>query len=346
MARLNFALSGGAGLTEPVARVAMVLMWAAGCVGEAVITERFAVSGWLGVIAYLLPLGAAITITAPHVPLRRTELVVVLVCTIVPIALAVAQMTRAEDHGLVNICCYYLVLLMPRGHPVVGGAGGGAVIAGMLTWGAVTGRPPADLFELLLMPVTALVAASACSVLLASIVRRVRRAIGTADAAQLEVEAASVAEVEYRRRMAELADQVRPVLTQLADGEPLTPDLHRHLAVVEGDVRDRLRAAELRHPALAAAVARSRARGVSVLLLGRRGELPAEPLADGVVRHLIDALDQPDLRSATIRAVPPGRPGVVTAVLETARGVERVELDAQGRPLASPPGPAEPSARA
>jgi hypothetical protein len=246
---------------------------------------------------------------------------------VLPVVLVAIGTGKADEYGLVNFCVYVLALLMPRGHPLAGGLGGIALVAGVLTWGFVSGQSARGVFEMLLMPVTALVGSALWWLLLIVVVRRERRAVGVAEAAQVELDAAAVADREYRVRMAGLADRVRPLLAEIAAGAPLDTARHRRIGVVEGDVRDELRAPELRHQELAAEIAQARHRGVRVLLLG---DGTGQPLDQETAGTLVALLRDPTLRAATIRALPEGRRAAVTAVVERDGGTERIELARDG----------------
>jgi hypothetical protein len=91
-----------------------------------------------------------------------------------------------------------------------------------------------------------------------------RQELATAEAARARRVARQVAAQA-------VLDQAGPLLEQLAEGHPLDDRDRRELLVVEGALRDRIRAAGLLEPGLQGAVAAARRRGIDVLVLDEAG---------------------------------------------------------------------------
>ncbi|WP_144793343.1 ATP-binding protein [Microbacterium paludicola] len=157
------------------------------------------------------------------------------------------------------------------------------------------------------------VAAATLAVSIRVLDRRVAR--DRALALRASSERAWLAEVTARARDKVLRwdETVGPVLARIAAGHELTDDEKRHCAALEGALRDGYRAGRLDAPAVAAAAARARRRGVDVVLID---DVPDRAIGaadlDGLHRWLVGELDSAD-GAFIARILPAGRPVIATA---------------------------------
>jgi hypothetical protein len=84
---------------------------------------------------------------------------------------------------------------------------------------------------------------------------------------RVAAEAAAARHAARQVAAREVLEQAGPLLERLAEGRPLSDEDRRELLVVEGALRDRIRAAGLLRDSLPARVAEARRRGMDVLLL-------------------------------------------------------------------------------
>lgn len=112
------------------------------------------------------------------------------------------------------------------------------------------------------------------SLLSVALARSARSAAAFAAAERAELAVSEAARARHLARQAAaqaVLDAAGPLLEQLAEGRPLDDRDRRELLVVEGALRDRIRAAGLMAPVLQEAVAAARRRGLDVLLLDEAG---------------------------------------------------------------------------
>lgn len=135
-----------------------------------------------------------------------------------------------------------------------------------------------------------------------------------------------------RERSEELDSLVRPLLTSLAGGAPLTPQLRSNAALLEAQLRNGLRARCFVGTSVATAATEAFRRGVVVELMD-----------DGGLDHVVDSLrarveslvtQEIELASdgqVTVRVLPPHRRTLVTIVRRAAdERLERAEIDPEG----------------
>lgn len=147
--------------------------------------------------------------------------------------------------------------------------------------------------------------------------------------ARVSAEAAALARAAERsRRLAELDHVVGPQLKRIAHGDELSEDDRRELLIAEARLRDGMRARQLDLPAVVAAVARARRRGVGVLLLDDRypAPVPSESLSD-INEAAVRMLEAAAGGTVTIRLLPAGRTLLATMVSD-GDAYSRIELPA------------------
>jgi hypothetical protein len=157
-----------------------------------------------------------------------------------------------------------------------------ACIAGVtIGWSVAMGLGPLVGGGLVVRHFGTLLAGSLISVALA---RSARSAAAFEAVDRQEREATEAARARHLARQAAaqaVLDQAEPLLEQLADGHALSEADRLELLVLEGSLRDRIRAPELLQDGLRHAVAAARRRGIDVLLLDEAG-----PAADQGRRFL------------------------------------------------------------
>ncbi|OZG29987.1 hypothetical protein BH683_006260 [Williamsia sp. 1138] len=200
---------------------------------------------------------------------------------------------------------------------------GGSFVV-LAVWGATTGQGPliavgqglgnvavmlmATFFAYLLRP-----AAAAIYELRAQSVR------------QVAVQAAAKASrTERDLQLDRLNTLARPLLEPMVNRTAMTDGQLAEAALVEARLRDGIRARSLAGPVVTAAAWAARARGVRVVLLDDGGLVGAGDstrtrLTEAVARHLDDAVDG----EVTVRVQPPGRPVLVTVIVDTGAQVVR-----------------------
>jgi hypothetical protein len=140
-------------------------------------------------------------------------------------------------------------------------------------WAVAVGLPPVIGVGLVVRHFGTLIAGT----LLAVALRRSARSAAAFEAAerqeQAAAEAARAREAARQAAVRAVLEQAGPLLEQLAEGRPLTDRDRRELLVVEGALRDRIRAPGLLRGSLPGRVAAARRRGMDVLLLDEAGAL-------------------------------------------------------------------------
>ena len=320
-------MTGAAGLATRGARATMATVWLL-AVSWGLGTRGLPEATGLDVLAYLVLLLGAIVLTSPQDgPLPPSRAMVVVACSVLTFGLTLVSQAPSGDSFLADLAAYLSALLIVRGNPFLGGTGAVAIVLTGLWWAGSSGAPPGTALRLLAIPVVSFVVGFLWRQLLNRIVRQAGIHHSEAARSALRAEALAEAAETNRRELAEVRDQVAPLLQRMAQGEPLDGAGRVELQVTEGAIRDWLRAPELRHPALVAAIADLRRRGVHVLVLGADGEPLAPALADAVTTVVTTAQGS----RVTIRAIPPGRPARASVVVEDGDRVERTMLDADGR---------------
>lgn len=302
MAPLTGVREGATGLDTLAARLALLFVCACSIIDAAI--DRYWVSdSWLvPSISVLAACAAALTLTrAEDRPLTHRSAGFVVGCALF---VGVAVLGGVSDPGEVwmfNYASYLVALLVVRGNPWWGTLGAGAVVMLGIGWCVHTGQPWTGYPSLLGVPVMALTCGWLIRVTLRWIVSAERRHRTEAAMARLRDRAARSAADTFERELNLVRDRAEPLLTRIARGDHLTPQLLAQISSAEAEVRDRIRAPQLQHPGLSAAIAQRRAAGESVTLVARQGE--ATPVvSDGVAAAVVAFLAEQPLGSAVIRA--------------------------------------------
>ncbi|WP_251438773.1 hypothetical protein [Microbacterium sp. USTB-Y] len=326
--------SAALGLSTRTARVALVLVWATGLV-QALLAGRFSVlGGAIGVLSYALPLLGAILVTSRRPgPLSRGAALMVL-GGVLFVALSVLAFLGVTDRGaseiwLFSANSYLAALLIIRRNTFAGVAGAVGVLAFVVVWGTATGQRPEDLVELVAPGMSAALIGALWAGVLAVAVRRERAAAVRAEREQREARAAEAVASASRSEVAGILRLAGPPLSDLIAGRTIEAEFLRELTVVEGAIRDRIRAADLAHPRLERAIAGARARGAHVVLLGAEGA-GGRPMPDALADAIIDVVEASAGITIQARGERPG--GIVSILARLGDGPSvRILLDEQGQ---------------
>ena len=318
------------GLSSRVARAALVAVWLTG-VAHGLLTGSFpAADPTVGVLVYgVALLGVLLATSGPAGPLRRAVAIAAVVCgfamAIAVIGYADATGAPAAELWLLTFGAYLVGVVIARGNPAIGGAGAAAMIVWLGIWAWGTQRA-FEGYAAMVTPV--LVSALAgCTWLIATLaVARKEEGILAAGRRAVAVTSAAVSERwASRRELRDIHRAAEPVLERIAGGADVDEPSLRELEIVEGGIRDRIRAAGLYRPVLATAVAEARGRGVQVLLLGDEGAQGR--ISERLALAIAAVVAEPEARSVTVRAFA----GQVSVVLEGADGArDRIVLGADG----------------
>lgn len=320
-----------AGLGTRAARWALVTVWALGVahgvLGETLTpAETLATGAPWRLAAYGCALLGALLLTTPgDGALARGRAAVVAGCALAAALLLFRGGAPVERLWLFDFSSYLPALLIARGNSVLGALGGGLLIGTGVGW-AVTEGTASGAVELVAMPATALVVGVVWNIALRRIVAREQGHRSSAARAALAAEIAEENAIADRRELADVHRQAAPLLTRLAEGEAVGA---RELAVTEAAIRDRIRSPWVRHPVLTATITARREAGVDVRLLGESAGGRA-PIGDALAHAVADLVARPERGTVTIRAMPAGRAGAVSVLLDDGVAATRVVLAENG----------------
>lgn len=332
MERLTAANGVGAGLGTPAARWALCIAWALGVV-HGLLAGVFARQDPWQLGAYACVLAGVFLVTRPgRGALDRMPAAGVAGCSLAAALLIFADGAPAGRIWLFDFASYLPALLVARGSLVIGVTGAALLVA--IGGGGVllAGGTPRTVAELIAIPVTALAVGVAWNVALRRIVARERMHRSNAARDALAAEIAEEAASRNRRELAAVRRQAAPLLTRLARGEVVDDRLRSELSATEAAIRDQIRFPWIPHLVLTAAISRRRRAGVAVLLLGESAG-PRQPMSDGLARAVAALIDGLGSGSITIRALPSGRAGAVSVLLDDGAAATRVVLDGGGAVL-------------
>lgn len=200
---------------------------------------------------------------------------------------------------LFDFASFLVALLIARGNPWHGAVGGAGMVLGGLAWGVSSGAPASVVGQLVALAVMSQVLGVLWRLVLRWVVRRERWHRSEAAQAQRDTAAARHATRLVEEELRQVRVIAQPVLQRIAEGAPMSDDLRRDAAIVEGTVRDRLRAPAFRHPLLVEAIGRLRAQGADVTVVSPQD---LEPVSDALAAQIVSALDDADARRLVLRA--------------------------------------------
>ncbi|MDO4900207.1 ATP-binding protein [Actinomyces sp.] len=295
------------------------------------------------VIASLVILGgAAFTLirTWPHAVLPSHAATLVAAATGLANALVLFQINNTGWPGYASwcqgagtiLCCGLL------GRERFGHAWGSMAL--FLTvfsaWVLNTGRPPTIILTLS--------AGQLVSLLIWYLAARLSIKVATRTAAAEAVSAALAAERHahqededmMRRSMAAVYLRLRPILTTLANGEPITDDIRTKSRALEAELRDERRAPFFAGTRVTNSARCARARGIEILLLDDHGDATAannqlsQRTKDILVERAAEAIDSARRGRVVIRLLPQRQyPRLMSIVTED----EILTLGPDGTPI-------------
>ncbi|WP_226531031.1 hypothetical protein [Microbacterium paraoxydans] len=267
--------TNASGLATPAARWAMLFVWLTGGARgfiEGVFDQDLAlVAG-----GYLLALIGVFLLTDPtDAPLGRARGTTLLVFALGATTAATVTTAEAGDVWLLDFSTYLLALMFVRGNPALGLGGGAAQVAIVLAWAVATEQPGVGVLSMLTIPLLSYLLGILWRIALRWIVRAERAHRSERARRNREAAAADAATEQYRSELATISAAVRPALRDVLGGVDIDAPFRSRVAALEGEIRDRIRARSLQHPAIVAAVSAARARGVVVTLIAPLAEASA-----------------------------------------------------------------------
>lgn len=322
--------AASSGLDGLPARAALMFVWVTGVV-HGIIVGVFAQDVVLIVAAYVLAVCAAAAITSP--PRGRLPLgpsIAVLACSAAIATIVLTSPDVDTTVWLFDFASYPVALLIPRGRALLGGIGVGVLLGAATLWALTTAQPDPSWGRIVSGPLVGGAIGFAWMGTLRRIVARETRARTALERAELRSSAALAAARTFQRELARVAEESDAALREIAGAETLDEDAIRRISVVEGRIRDRLRAADLSHRRVSAGIDAARERGIAVLLIGSGG---GRGIGDGLADRILEQLATPGLQSLTVRRLPPGRAAAVSVMGQTAGGIMRAAFDESGDPI-------------
>lgn len=309
--------TSAAGLASRAARWVMVLVWVAG-VSSGVLAGYFAPPQPLLLVAYALALTGAFLLTDPRDrPLTGIRALSIPAVSLTITLLVLLGLRDAGDVWLIDYAAYLIALQTARGNPVLGLGGVALQAAAVILWALSVGHDPGGIVTMLTIPIAVAVLGIVWRRVLHGLVRRERRHRSAEACSERRIRAAEEAARHSQSELDAIRDRVSPVLRRLRDGAALDADFLADIRVLEGGIRDRIRAPRLQHPLIEASVAAARARGASVTVL-----------ADVADERRIGAAAAAAI-SDLIRGVPAGSSSVIAATGERGARIS-VVVDAAG----------------
>ena len=334
MADLTSAGTGAGGLGTPIARWTLVFVCACGILASAMDgTITVAPLAW--VIAGPAALLGSLLLTTPGaspLPLHR-----VIWLPIISLIVAGAAFLSADvvgDLAALNFAAYLVTFLIPRGNPIVGGVGSALLIGTSLAW-ALPQQPPAGSVAMMLgIPLGCVAAGVVWRLVLHWVVQRERDHRSAAARSFERTEAAAEAIEASRAELNVIGEQVIPVLTRIANGEPIDDELRLELAHAEAFARDRIRVPHLQHPELVAEISRLRRLGISVVLLGE-STAPNQLIDPRLAEACRTTIAPVTSGRVTVRTLPANRAAAMSVVIQSGDDAHQVQWSATGELIAS-----------
>lgn len=229
---------------------------------------------------------------------------------------------------------WLLFFLALRSRALAAWVGMAVMTAITAVWGALTGLGPTVGLTMMQSHVGILLVGTLFAVLLRTTSLRIDILNERSVRSAVDSAATAAARQVRRARVAELATVAVPLLEKITAGAPLDADDRMEFAITEAQLRDSVRGRSLALPAVEAASAAARRRGVDVMLLDDRGESidDGETLAR-IVTTVVDVLNAAHGGHVTVRLQPAGRAAAATIVAADGDHVSRLTLGHDGHTL-------------
>ena len=218
--------------------------------------------------------------------------------------------------------------LLMRGRPVYAWAGSAATTLATAYWVISTGRPLFMIFTYMLGHYFTL--ASWHGVAHLSTRATTQIAATQRETARLQAQQRAHEEADriMTSRMASVRQRVTPLLTQIAEGRALTPELRTQAYLLEAELRDEIRAPFFTGTSIVTSAHAARQRGTEVILLDDSGDNTTidDRARANAVNYVAKLLDLTQSSRVVVRLNPPRRPALLTIVTDDTR----YRLDRQG----------------
>lgn len=268
--------TGAGGLATPAARWALVFAWLMGAV-KALVDGQFNPQYVTLPVACLLCLVAAVVLTRREdLPLSGVLATVVTALVLTAMILALSVPPDRASIWQLQFGATLLALLFVRGdlvHAVIGAALHSAIF---IVWALWYSMPVSWLLTVLTAPCVVYFLAVTWLFGLRRVVMQERTHRSEAAEHVRQTRAEREAARRIGRELALVRAKTGNVLALLRDGAPLDKELRGEIAVVGGEIRDRLRSPRLQHPELNRAISALRAGGTSVNVLAEDSESAPE----------------------------------------------------------------------
>lgn len=318
------------------AAYSVVALYAVTCLVSALATMEGMTSVWppLGSVAVCVG-GALILLASPGDPLRlRPSLALILVgpvsCGLVYSVMPVPASSSLQTWPLGASVAIYTFMCV-RGRTLFAWVGLTLTIGSSLFWAVVTGQGIAYGLSFSGINVAPLLMATFFAFTIRPLGRsifelRIQSTLRISSAA-----AASAVLEERDAQLERLDEQARPLLGRIVDGPDLNADELLACELLEADLRDSLRARGLAGSQLSQAARSARSRGVQVVMLDDRGEVPLDaPILTELTASAAAQLDSIDSGTVTVRMLPPGRSTLATILHNDSDDTHRFEYGPDG----------------
>ncbi|RLP76858.1 hypothetical protein D9V32_04265 [Mycetocola tolaasinivorans] len=328
MAEVIPAHTQSGGLGSKQARWVFLFVWACN-VWLGLMDGDFSPLDPINATAYAAALVGCLLLTTPgRLPLTAARSTMLVISALYLVAVTLLRAPDPAATELLYFAAYLVGFVIPRGNPRVGAIGSTLVIGGIAVWGVAREATAGEFAVLLGVPIGCVVAAAAWRMGLQLIVRRERDHRSVAARAAENAAAADEAVRISRRELAEIRAEVAPLLEEIVRGTPIDAAMRVALVRTEAAIRDRIRAPHLQHPALVAAFALLRDRGVTVVVLGE--PTVGGGMTDTLAEAVVELVREVTAGRVTVRSLPSGRRSALSVVLQGGAGSEQILLSASG----------------
>lgn len=301
------------------------------------LTAEFEKPVLFGVGFVVLVVGLGVLLYAPGDPLPRWATALVMVAPVLTMVLTVEGLTPGSLlvlQVMANGAGVTQAFLAIRRTPVCGWVSLLLCAVTVFPVAVASDFPPGRLFLVLLTNAAVLVVASLFTTVINPTAESVT-ALRTQTAEEFASRAADTARLRERdAQLSHLDERVRPMLVQIAAGEPLSEAQIRDCRMMEAQLRDRIRAPGLAEPDFEDLVSAARDRGVKVRLLDDSNpprRIGATALIAMRIRAGAELQRAHSDDEVVVRILPRGRDRLGTVQVVGDGRTRRVEYDLDGQ---------------